>query len=130
MSQAKGDGVAESSELKPETLVFAIAVVFIFGLGAIIGLMAVMRHALDLPFILFFMMLSFLAMFVVESVFIWMLLGHSKRAKEAGDTKPFKKRAVRDLDGANAHALSEPASGVTEHTTRTLETADSQHKTG
>ena len=39
LNGAKGDGITKSSEVKPETLVGAIATVFIFGLGAIIGLM-------------------------------------------------------------------------------------------
>jgi hypothetical protein len=129
LSRAKEDGVTKSSELNPETLVFAIAIVFIFGLGAIIGLTAAMKYVFDQPLVLLFTLLSFLIMFVVEGVFISMLLGRRKRAKEAGDTRPFAKRAAEEPDDAKARALPEPAVSVTEHTTRTLEPSVSQHET-
>lgn len=134
VSRAKGDGVTKSSELKPETLVGAIAAVFIFGLGAIIGLMAALKYVFDqrsdLGLIIFFTLLSFLIMVAVEGVFIGMLLGRKRSAKEAGDTKPFEEQAAKELDDAKARVLPEPASSVTEHTTRTLEPVISQHKTG
>ncbi len=129
MSRAKGDGDTNSSELKPETLVGAIAAVFIFGLGAIIGLMAVMKSVFDQPLIIFFTLISFLIMCVVEGIFFWMLLGRKKSAKEAGDTKPFQEQSAKELHDAKARALPEPAFGVTEHTTHTLDPAVSQHKT-
>jgi hypothetical protein len=133
LSRAKGDGVTKSSELKAETLVGAIAAVFIFGLGAIIGLMAAMKYVFnqrdDLGLIIFFTSLSFLIMVAVEGVFIRMLLGR-KRSAEAGNTKPFEEQAAKELDDAKARVLPEPASSVTEHTTRTLEPVVSQHKTG
>lgn len=130
LSQSKGDGVTESSELKPETLVGAIAAVFIFGLGAIIGLMAVMKQVLDQPLIILFTLLSFLIMCVVEGVFIRMLLGRKKSAKEAVDTRPFEERAAKEPANAKACLLSEPRSSVTEHTTSTLEPAVARPKTG
>jgi hypothetical protein len=129
---AKGDGVTKSSELKAETLVGAIAAVFIFGLGAIIGLMAAMKYVFDergdVGLIVFFTMLSFLIMSVVEGVFIWMLLGRKKSAKGAVNTKPLEAQAARELDDAKASVLLEPVLSVTEHTTRTLEPAVSKHK--
>ena len=133
LGRVEGDSVTKSSELKPETLVGAIAAVFIFGLGGIIGLMAVMKYVFDqrdnLGLIIFFTLLSFLIMVAVEGVFIRMLLGRNRSAKEAGDTKPFEEQAAKELDDARARVLPEPASSVTEHTTRTLEPVVSRHKT-
>ncbi len=126
---AKGDSLTESSELKPETLVFAMVAVFVFGLVAIIGLMAVMKYVFDQPLIILFTMLSFLILLLVEGVFIWMLLGRKRSAKEVGDTKPFEEQAAKELDDAKARVLPEPASSVTEHTTRTLEPVVRQQKT-
>ena len=134
LSRAKGDGATKSSELKPETLVGAIAAVFIFGLVAIIGMMAALKYVFDqrdnLGLIIFFTLLSFLIMVAVEGVFIRMLLGRKRSTKEAGDTKAFAEQAAKELDDAQARVLSEPASSVTEHTTRTLEPSVSQRKTG
>lgn len=126
---AQGDSVTKSSELKPETLVFFIAAVFVFGLVAIIGLMAVMKYVFDQPLIILFTLLSFLIMLVVEGVFIWMLLGRKRIAREVGDTKPFEEQAGKEPGDAKVRMLPGPALSVTEHTTRTLEPVDSQHKT-
>jgi hypothetical protein len=125
LSRAKGDGVTKSSELRPETLVSAMAAVFIFGLGAIIGLMAVLKYVFDsrgdVGLIVFFTLLSFLIMLLVEGVFIWMLLRRKRSPKEVGDTKAFEQQAVKELDDAEGRMISEPELSVTDHTTRTLE---------
>ncbi|HKQ06326.1 MAG TPA: hypothetical protein VJ464_14420 [Blastocatellia bacterium] len=129
MSGAKGDN-PKSSEVKPETLVGAIAAVFIFGLGAIIFLAMAMKMVFgaDNPgLIIFFTLFSFLIMLGVESAFIWMLLGRKKGAKEADDTKRLKKQTAKALDEARAGMLAEPAFSVTEHTTRTLEPVEVKH---
>lgn len=129
LSGAKGDN-PKSSEVKPETLVGAIAAVFIFGLGAIIFLAMAMKMVFgaDNPgLIIFFTLFSFLIMLGVESAFIWMLLGRKKGAKEADDTKRLKKQTAKALDEARAGMLAEPAFSVTEHTTRTLEPVEVKH---
>jgi uncharacterized membrane protein len=132
LSGAKGDGITKSSEVKPETLVGAIAAVFVFGLAAIIFLMMAMKFVFgpeNLGLIISFTLLSFLIMLAVEGVFIWMLLGRKKGAKEAGDTERLKKQTAKELGEAKAHMLPEAALSVTEHTTRTLEPVDMKHKT-
>src|SRR5437870_1626657 len=99
LSRAKGDE-RKSSEVKPETLVGAIAAVFIFGLGAIILLAMAMKMvfgAENLGLIIFFTLISFLIMLAVEGVFIWMLLGRKQGAKEADDTKQLKKQTAKEL---------------------------------
>jgi len=133
LSRAKGEGVTKSSELRPETLVSAMAAVFIFGLGAIVGLMVVLKHVFDqrgdLGLIVFFTLLSFLILLLVEGVFIWMLLGRKRSAKEVGDTKAYEEQAVKELDDPKGRMIPEPELSVTDHTTRTLEPVISPHKT-
>lgn len=129
LNGAKGDD-RKSSEVKPETLVGAIAAVFIFGLGAIIFLTMAMKMvfgAENLGLIIFFTLISFLIMLGVEGVFIWMLLGRKKGDKEADDTKRLKKQTAKELDEAKVGMLAEPAFSVTEHTTRTLEPVEVKH---
>jgi Co/Zn/Cd efflux system component len=109
-----GARLSGAKEVKPETLVGAIAAVFIFGLGAIIFLMMAMKMVFGpeyLPLVIVFTLLSFLIMLAVEGVFVGMLLSRKKGAKEA----------AKELSGAKAHVLPEAAMSVTEHTTRTLE---------
>jgi len=130
---AKGDGITKSSEVKPETLVAAMAAVFIFGLGAIIALMMALKMVFperdNMGLIIFFTLLSFLIMLTVEGVFIRMLLGRKRSAKEVGDTEHLKGQTTKELAEAKARMLPEPALSVTEHTTRTLDPVDRQHKT-
>lgn len=129
-SEAKGDNVIKSSEVKPEYLVSAIVVVFCFGLLAIKGLMAVMKTVLDLNVgqILAFTLLSFLIMLLIEGVFIWLLLRRHRGAEETGDTALSKGHVTKELNAAQARALPEPVPSVTEHTTRTLESIYSERK--
>lgn len=133
LGAAIGDSVTKKSELKPETLVSAMAAVFIFGLGAIIGLMAVLKYVFDqrenLGLIIFFTLLSFLIMLVVEGVFISLLLGRKKDAKEVWNTKSCEEQAVKELDEETGRVLAEPGLSVTEHTTSKLEPVVSRYKT-
>ena len=133
LSGAKGDDITKSSDVKPETLVAAIAAVFIFGLGAIIGLMAVLKYVFNqadnLGLIIFFTLISFLIMLGVEGVFIWMLLGRRKGANQARDTERLEKQMTKGLGEAKERMLPEPALSVTEHTTRTLEPVEMKPRT-
>ena len=116
-----GARLSGAKEVKPETLVGAIAAVFIFGLGAIIFLMMAMKMVFGaeyLPLVIAFTLLSFLIMLAVEGVFVGMLLRGKKGAKEA----------ARELSEAKARVLPEPPLSVTEHTTNLLETADRNHQ--
>ena len=128
---SRGEGTAKSAEVPPATLVGAIVTVFIFGLGAIIGLLAVMKNVFEFSpgLIIAFTLLSFALMIAVEVVFVWMLLRRTGVAKKAGDAGPSKKRATSELDAARARALPEPVPSVTEHTTRTFEPLYVERKT-
>jgi|SRR5262245_30539524 len=122
---AKGDSVTRSAEVSPETLVPAIVALFVLGLGAIIGLMVVMKEvfAFNPGVILACTLLSFLLMLVVEGVFIWMLLSRRRGAQEVGDAERLRDQAAKELGAAPGRALPEPEPSVTEHTTRALEPA-------
>jgi uncharacterized protein (DUF983 family) len=116
LSEAKGDNITKN-------LLFFMTAVFVFGLGAIILLMMAMKMVFGaeyLPLVIAFTLLSFLIMLGVEGVFVWMLLGRKKGAKEA----------AKELSEAKARSLPEPAVSVTDHTTRTLETVDREGQTG
>ena len=126
LNGAKDNGISKSSDVKSETLVGAIAAVFIFGLGAMIGLMMALKMvfgAENMSLVIAFTFLSFLIMLGVEGVFIGMLLSRRKGAREAGNTE---RQTARELSEAKARMLPERPSSVTEHTTRTLEPADRQ----
>jgi predicted amidophosphoribosyltransferase len=126
----KGDGVVKSAEAKTELLVSAMVVVFVLGLGAITGLMAVMKAVLDLNTgqILAFTLLSFLVMLLVEGVIIRLLFRRNRGAEKPGDTALSKEQATKELDAAQTRALPEPIRSVTEHTTRAFEPIYSEQK--
>ena len=122
-----GDGLMD---VRPESLIFGMLATFVFGLLAIMGLMAVLKNVLDLPVgqILAFTLLPFLIMLLLEGVFIRLLLRRSRGAEEAGDTALSKGQATNELDAAQARALPEGVPSVTEHTTRAFEPIYSERK--
>ena len=116
LSEAKGDNLTKN-------LLFFMTAVFVFGLGAIIFLMMALKMVFgpeNMGLIISFTMLSFLIMLSVEGVFVWMLLGRKKDAKEA----------AKELGEAKARSLPEPVFSVTDHTTRTLEPVDREDQKG
>ena len=127
---AKGDALDKASEVKPEMLVRAMVMVFIFGLGAITVLMSVMRRLPDFDFgrIMAVTLLSFLIMIGLEAVFVWLLLRRRGGVKAADNSTLSKEPTTKELDAAQARALPEPLPSVTEHTTRTLDPVYSERK--
>jgi hypothetical protein len=123
LSGAKGEHGSEAAAIKPELLVSAMVMVFVFGLVAITVLMGVMKAVLDLNVgqILAFTLLSFLIMLALEGVFIRLLLRRKRGPEAAGETVQLQGQATKELDAAQARELPEPVPSVTEHTTRTLE---------
>jgi putative copper export protein len=123
LSAAKDDGVVKTREIKPELVVSAMVVVFVFGLAAITMLIGMMKSvlALNVGQILAFAMLSFLIMLFLEGVFVRLLFRRNRAAKEAGDTEPLERHTTKELDAARARSLPEPVPSVTENTTRTFE---------
>lgn len=125
---AKADDVNRPSELFPDSLVWAIVSVFIVGLGAIIGLMAMMKDAGGFnPIILTVAVLSFLLMLVVEGVFIRLLLNRMRGVKKVGP-EPLEEQEIKELGAAQVRVLPEPLPSVTEHTTRSFEPIYTERK--
>ena len=123
LSGGKSDSVIKSREVRPESLIGAMVFTFVFGLGAITVLMGVMKAVLGLETgaLLFFALVCFLIMLLLEGVFIRLLFRRKRRVEEAGDTGRLKGQPTRELDAANARGLPEPMPSVTEHTTRAFD---------
>ena len=117
---AKESSSNKLSQVPVESLVWAIVVVAVVGLGANIGLMTVMKQVLHLEsgLILGAALVSFLPFLAAEILFISLIL----RAWSGGDmARRTKGATTRELEGAQPRALAEPASSITEHTTHTLD---------
>lgn len=115
------ENTTKSSEVKTESLVWAMVAVLVFGFVAIVFLMMAMKMVgLNVGQILAFTILSFLIMLLVEGVFTWQLLLR-KRGAEIGNIALAKDQTTKELDAAQARLLPEPMPSVTEHTTRTFE---------
>jgi len=122
LNGVKGETRIKSPEVKPEMLVSAMVIVFVFGLAAITLLMLVMKDVLgNVGQVLALTLLSFLIMLSIEGVIIRLLLRRKRGTEEAEDTMRLKGQATKALDAAQARALPEPMPSVTEHTTRTFE---------
>ena len=120
----KGGGLARPGELLPVSLVNAMAAVFIVGLGAVIGLMAVMKKVVgfDPGIILAVTAFSLLLMLLVEGVLIRLLLNGKRGARAAGGGGwRLEGRATQEIGEAQARILPDPVPSVTEHTTRAFE---------
>ncbi len=127
---AKGESAGRSPEVKPETLVAAMVLVFVFGLGAITLLMGMMKAVLrfDVGPILGFTVLSFLIMLSLEVVFVRLLFRRKRGHDEAGDTGLMNGQATRELDAGQPRGLPESMPSVTEHTTRAFEPLYNERK--
>lgn len=113
--------IAKTTDVS-ESLVWAIVAVFVIGIGATIGLMAVMKNELHFHtgLIIFFSLMSFVLMTAIEAVFISLLLRRTKTRKDATSIAQDQKE-TKELAGAPARVLAEPMASVTEETTRAFE---------
>ena len=123
---AKGESAGRSPEVKPETLVAAMVLVFVFGLGAISLFMGMMKAVLHLNegVILFFILLSFLIMLSLEGVIVRLLMRRKGGHEEAGDAGLM----TRELNAGQPRGLPESMPSVTEHTTRAFEPLYNERK--
>jgi len=129
LSGEKADRSIKSSEVKPESLIFGMVAVLVFGFVALVFLMMAMKMVgLNVGQILAFMILSFLLILLVEGVFTWQFLFRKRGYEGTGDTALSKQQAMKQLDASQARVLPEPVPSVTEHTTRTLEPIYSERK--
>jgi type III secretory pathway component EscV len=122
LSGEKGDSLVKSSEVKPESLVWAMVAVLVFGFTAIVFLMMAMKMAgLNVGQILGFTVLSFLIMLLVEGVFTWQLLRRKRGAEQPDHSALSKEQGTKELEAPHARVLPEGIPSVTEHTTRAFD---------
>jgi hypothetical protein len=109
-------------KIRPESLIFGILATFIFGMGAISLLMIVLKNALNLhnDEVLFFALMPFLVVLMLEFVFVRLLLRNTRAAEGVAKTS-FKGHNTKELDAAHARSLPEPIGSVTENTTRAFD---------
>lgn len=115
--------VAKRREASPDSLVAAIVFVTIFGLGAIIGLMVIMKWVVQSGEgqIYGFAFITFLMLLLIDALFAWLLLRSKKSTRENIDIIQLKETIRAELQANPTSGLSEPVASVTDHTTRTLE---------
>ena len=108
-----------------EYLVWAIVTVAVVGIGANIGLMALMKESLHFEngLILGVSLVAFLPFIAIEAAFLWLLLRSQQSANQPRDLISPRAVATNELDTA-PRSLKEPSLSITEHTTRGLEPAD------
>lgn len=121
-------GATKRSEASQESLVWALACVTIVGIGAIIGLMAVMKNVVQFnnDLILGLSLLTFLTFIGIDSVIIWLLLSPGVDARRMRRRQ--RQLTTNELN-SKARELPEPSFAVTEHTTHTLEPSDRKRST-
>jgi hypothetical protein len=123
LNGVKGETHSKAPEVKPELLVSAMVVVFVFGLIAITMFMGMMKAVLNFGVgqIIPFTLLSFLIMLSIEGVLVRLLLRRKHGTEGSGDAVHLQGPATRELYGAPERGLPEPAPSVTEHTTRAFD---------
>ena len=114
---------AEPREVKPETVIGAMAFVFIFGLFAISLLILLLTDAVHLgpAQIMGFSAFSLLIMLVLETVFITLLFRRKPRPKETHESNQLQKPVTKELLGMPDRGFAEQVPSVTEHTTRAFD---------
>ena len=118
LTAESGHTAIKSSEMRPESLVWAMVAALVFGFAAIVFLMMAMKMVgLNQAQILAFTILSFAMVLLIEGVLIWQLLSR-KRGAETVETALSKQQTTNELDMAEARLLPEAMPSVTEHTTR------------
>ena len=116
--------VTQHTDASQESLVWALAVVTIAGLGALIGMMAVMTEVVhfNIGLTMAFSLLVLAIVLGVDGVIVSLL--KSRRGSAALLRTELRDLTTNELQGSKAHALQEPAFGITDHTTHTLDAAE------
>lgn len=127
----KSEGVTKANEASADSLIWAMVVVFAVGLGATIGLMAMMKQALDFDngTILGFGSVSFLLMILLELAFVSMLIRRRKPVDQGYDFEVVREQPAELITPATARTLVEPATSVTEDATKSFQKSEAYRKT-
>jgi hypothetical protein len=112
----------KASDLTADKLVWAIVAVTVFGLGAVVAMLELLKQSPQFfgP-IMAFAMLSLLLVVATEGVFLWLLLRSKKRAASGEEPALLRQSATKELEAGQMLGLPEPALSVTDQTTRILE---------
>jgi hypothetical protein len=113
----------KSSEPRPESLIGAMAALFIFGLPGIVFLIFMLNAGLHLGRgeIMAFAWVTLSLMLVLEIAFMRLLFRRKSHPEPGPDAEQFKGPVTKELDAMHARSLVEPVGSVTEHTTRTFD---------
>jgi hypothetical protein len=125
LSTLKLDGRAGKAETTTDTLVWVIVGTTITLLGMALGALVLMKDgAIHQGLGIAFVILSFVALVVVEGVLLWRLLRVNRVAQETWVLAQPEDLTTDKLEPGSARALHEPAESVqnvTEQTTRAFE---------
>jgi len=107
-----------------------MVVVFIAGLGATIGLMAVMKRVLDFEqgLILAISLLSFFLISTIEGVFIWLLFSRRRSTKDLDEISRFKEQQMKALGEPQMTNPPVPPLSVSDNTTQSFDPVYSEPK--
>jgi len=96
---------------------------FILGMFAITALLGVMKAVLGLQAgqILGFAALSFFILIFLEGVYLFLLFRRNRDAEERVPKESLARHTTKELGAPQPHALPEPLSSVTDHTTRAFD---------
>jgi predicted amidophosphoribosyltransferase len=125
LNKAKEHDEGQLPRATYDSLIWGIVGTTVGGLGVLIGLMAVMKETLHFNdgLILAFSLLSFSLIAAADASLITLLLRNTRRAKERNNEAEIREMITKELNAAQQRALREPAPSVSEHTTRSMETA-------
>jgi len=126
----KTESLDKTTELRFDSFIMTTMVVlFVFGLAAIGFLTGIMKAVLKFEFgpLIAFALLSFIIMIALEGVLISRLFRRKRTTDEPAGNAAFGTHARKELS-AQSQLTYEPASSVTDHTTRTLENVYSERK--
>jgi len=111
----------KSREMPLESLVWAMVVVFVVGLGSIIGLMAVMKSVVGFNngLITAVTVLSFISMLGIEWSFFKLLVSRFDKSNVTAETLRLGQDMPIEID--QPRDLAEPLMSITEQTTSTFD---------
>lgn len=127
MKLLKADGESKPAATFHESLVWAMVAVFVVGLGATMGLIALMKaYNIDDEMTKVFASVSLLLMALLEIVFVWLLFSGGRRRRHRVESAMIDGRATNELDAPHAATLPATTPSITEEPTRTFDPAYSE----
>ena len=109
-------------DIAPEFLITAMIALFVFGLGVMMGLMAVMKQGVGFEpgIILGITFVCFSLLVLMESILIFLLFrGRFSRSRK--DLGQLKEPTTKELEAGAPLGLPTSVASVTEHTTRAFD---------